>query len=319
MMHLGTLKLAAVFLVATGLVGAAALSGGAFGNDVIAQAGAAAQPQPAAQPSPATGEPQVKTGDPRFSVASNPPVVVMTWPRAGNTRVDPALKEIRVAFSKAMKLENFSFAQVSDDSFPKTTGKARYIADERAFSLPVELEPNRYYVIRLNFPPYDSFMDDAGNKALPYLLVFETAASSEAADRGDSLLRRVAAAEEATTRPAGAMRKVDANDPVFQRARPIRDALFGFIAQADKAGSWPVDLEAAKTAGVDTSKLPDTLRYARPKDAAPAADLPVLFESLDWPEDFETRRGVWIGYADGTVQLITDAEKFKQLKEKAAV
>ena len=109
------------------------------------------------------------------SVKSMPPAVVKTEPQAGQTDVDPAtVKEIQVTFSKPMTDGNWAFAQTSKETFPKTTGKPRYLDDRKTCVLPVELEPAKTYVIWLNKPPFDSFTDADGHKAVPYLLVFET-------------------------------------------------------------------------------------------------------------------------------------------------
>lgn len=107
-------------------------------------------------------------------VKSAPPVVVSTVPQAGATDVDPATTEIRVTFSKDMQNGNWAFAQLMKETFPETTGKPRYLEDKRTCVLPVKLEPGRTYVIALNKPPFDSFMDTNKRKALEYLLVFET-------------------------------------------------------------------------------------------------------------------------------------------------
>ena len=69
---------------------------------------------------------------------------------------------------------NWAWAQVSKDTFPETTGRPRYEADRRTCVLPVKLQPGRPYVIWLNRPPFDSFSDTGGRKAVQYLLVFET-------------------------------------------------------------------------------------------------------------------------------------------------
>lgn len=111
-----------------------------------------------------------------YSVESMPPVVVQTVPASGDVAVDPATTELRVTFSKKMIPGNFAWVQVSKQHFPQTTGRARFEADERTSVLPVKLEPGRCYVIWLNKAPYDSFMDQRHHKAVPYLLVFETAA-----------------------------------------------------------------------------------------------------------------------------------------------
>jgi RNA polymerase sigma-70 factor (ECF subfamily) len=103
------------------------------------------------------------------------PVVVKTEPQSGTTDVDAAaMPEIRVTYSKDMEPGNFSWVQIGKDTFPQTTGKARFLADKRTCVLPVKLEPGKAYVIWLNKAPYESFMDPDGHIAVPYLLVFET-------------------------------------------------------------------------------------------------------------------------------------------------
>ena len=109
-----------------------------------------------------------------LNVKTARPVVVETVPRGGATDVDPGLTEIKVTFSKDMQNGNWAFAQLSKDTYPQTTDKPRYLDDKRTCVLPVKLEPGKTYVIALNKPPYDSFMDKDGRKAMEYLLVFET-------------------------------------------------------------------------------------------------------------------------------------------------
>lgn len=108
-------------------------------------------------------------------VATAPPVVVATVPQAGATDVDAAATtEIKVTFSKAMEPGNFSWVQFGKDTFPETAGKPHFLDDHRTCVLPVKLQPGHPYVIWLNRPPYQSFMDGEGHRAVPYLLVFET-------------------------------------------------------------------------------------------------------------------------------------------------
>jgi hypothetical protein len=111
----------------------------------------------------------------KVSVKSTPPVVVKTEPQAGRADVDPAeTTEIQITFSKEMADGNWAFVQTSKDTYPKTTGKPRYLDDHRTCVLPVQLEPGKTYVVWLNKAPFDSFTDTDGHKAVPYLLVFET-------------------------------------------------------------------------------------------------------------------------------------------------
>ena len=111
------------------------------------------------------------------SVQTTPPVVVETFPRAGDTQVDPAVTEIRVTFSKNMMTdEMWSWVIHTKESFPEIAGDVRYLADGRTNVLPVRLYPGRKYAIRFNSPDYthNAFRDSDNNPAVPYLLVFET-------------------------------------------------------------------------------------------------------------------------------------------------
>jgi RNA polymerase sigma-70 factor (ECF subfamily) len=107
-------------------------------------------------------------------VKTAPPVIVATEPRAGTDDVDPALTEIKITFSKDMQNGNWAFGYLSKEMFPETTGKPRYLDDKRTCVLPVKLEPGKTYIIALNKPPFDSFMDTDKRKAMEYMLVFET-------------------------------------------------------------------------------------------------------------------------------------------------
>jgi RNA polymerase sigma-70 factor (ECF subfamily) len=109
------------------------------------------------------------------SVKTMPPVVVKTVPQAGDTQVDAAkTKELRVTFSKDMTDQSWSWSQISDETMPKISGKARYDADKRTCIAPVELEPGKVYVLWLNSEKFHNFKDADGQAAVPYLLVFET-------------------------------------------------------------------------------------------------------------------------------------------------
>lgn len=109
------------------------------------------------------------------SVKSLPPSVVSTIPQCGDTAVDPALKEIRVTFSKDMITEKmWSICQVSKDSFPESAGEIRYLADKRTCVFPVKLQAGKTYVLWFNRGQFDAFRDTANQPAVPYQLVFET-------------------------------------------------------------------------------------------------------------------------------------------------
>ena len=116
----------------------------------------------------------VSAGD-EISVETMPPSVIKTVPQAGDTNVDPSLKEISVTFSKDMMTNNqWSFLHYTRETFPQIyKNNIRYL-DKRTCVLPVKLKPGKTYVIRINSQKYNYFKDKNGNSAVPYLLVFET-------------------------------------------------------------------------------------------------------------------------------------------------
>ena len=110
-----------------------------------------------------------------MSVGSMPPVVVATSPKAGDTAVDPSIKEIHVTFSKDMLTNTmWSWVMVSQESFPTITGEVHYLNDKRTCVAPVKLEPGKTYAIWFNSAKYNAFRDENNNPAVPYLLVFKT-------------------------------------------------------------------------------------------------------------------------------------------------
>lgn len=109
------------------------------------------------------------------SVKSMAPSVVKTVPEAGDTAVDPSLKEIRVTFSKEMMTDRmWSFCQISKETFPENAGPIHYLEDKRTCVMPVKLEPGKAYVVWVNRGQFNSFRDVSNNPAVPYLLTFET-------------------------------------------------------------------------------------------------------------------------------------------------
>ena len=109
----------------------------------------------------------------KISVETMPPVVVKTSPAAGETAVDPNIKEIKVTFSKEMS-SGYSWVETGYGDYPKTTGDAVFLEDKKTCVAPVELEAGKTYVLWLNSEKYKNFKDSEGRPAIPYLLVFET-------------------------------------------------------------------------------------------------------------------------------------------------
>ncbi len=111
----------------------------------------------------------------KITVESMGPAVVKTVPQAGNTSVDPSIKEISVTFSKDMMTNKmWSWVLISKKSFPKIIGNIRYLNDKRTCVAPVSLEPGKTYAIWFNSKNYNSFRDINNIPAIPYLLVFKT-------------------------------------------------------------------------------------------------------------------------------------------------
>lgn len=110
-----------------------------------------------------------------ITVKSMPPVVVKTFPQAGDTAVDASIKEISVTFSKEMMTKNmWSWVMVSKESFPNISGEVKYLKDKKTCVAPVNLEPGKTYVIWFNSEKNNAFRDIDNNPAVPYLLVFQT-------------------------------------------------------------------------------------------------------------------------------------------------
>jgi Bacterial Ig-like domain len=108
------------------------------------------------------------------TLESVPPVVAKTSPAAGEGEVDSKLTEIRVTFSKDMQDGSYSWVTHSQESFPKTDGQPKFLADKRTCVLPVKLEPGKTYALWLNSEKFKNFKDTTGRSAIPYLLVFRT-------------------------------------------------------------------------------------------------------------------------------------------------
>ena len=111
------------------------------------------------------------------TLAAAAPVVVKTVPESGSAGVDASTTELKVTFSKKMLSQSWSWAIVSQNSFPKMpAGHApRYEADGKTAVLPVTLEKGKTYAIWINTQQLGNFKDTDGRAAVPYLLIFQTA------------------------------------------------------------------------------------------------------------------------------------------------
>jgi hypothetical protein len=105
-----------------------------------------------------------------------PPVVVKTFPESGAKDVAPGEVEIKVTFSKPMTDNSWSWSSAWQNSTPDTIGKPKYDADNKTCILKVKLEPGKTYGYWLNSNNFHGFKDSQNHSAVPYLLVFRTAA-----------------------------------------------------------------------------------------------------------------------------------------------
>ena len=67
-----------------------------------------------------------------------PPIVLKVEPKVGATDVDPALKEIRVTFSKKMTDKSWSWTEGTKYAFPTSDGEVHYEPDGRTCVMPVK-------------------------------------------------------------------------------------------------------------------------------------------------------------------------------------
>jgi hypothetical protein len=173
----GGMTMAKTQILGTALLGATIFIVGSMGAVAIGQGvpkGSVPIGKPITQLPAAAGTGIDQAAPKTVTVKSMPPVVVKTELQAGDTQVDAAAPEIRVTFSKEMADKSWSWSQISDDTFPKVTGKPAYDKDRRTCVLPVKLETGKTYVIWLNSEKFKNFKDTGGEPAVPYLLVFET-------------------------------------------------------------------------------------------------------------------------------------------------
>jgi len=103
-----------------------------------------------------------------------PPRVIITYPRNGMRNVDPSIKEISVTFNERMMDKSWSWCYEERDTFPRVAGQPYYTENNTVNVLPVQLEPNKEYVIWINTVNFKNFRDEAGNPAEPYRFTFKT-------------------------------------------------------------------------------------------------------------------------------------------------
>jgi hypothetical protein len=116
-----------------------------------------------------------------------PPVVVETFPASCARNVAPGEVEIHVRFSKPMADGSWSWSTAWENSTPESIGDPHYTADNQTCVIKVKLEPNRTYAYWLNSEKFHGFKDQAGQAAVPYLLIFQTKDESPAASQQNTI------------------------------------------------------------------------------------------------------------------------------------
>jgi len=99
------------------------------------------------------------------------PNVVTTKPSAGAT-VAPGPFILAVTFDQPMLDGNYSFVQVSDETYPNCETHPQLSADGRTFALRCTARAGQSYEVWFNRPPYMNFRSRSGISAQPYQLRF---------------------------------------------------------------------------------------------------------------------------------------------------
>jgi hypothetical protein len=112
------------------------------------------------------------------SAHATPPKVVITSPDNGEIDVSPDIKEIRIQFDQPMHPRGRSIIG-GGESFPKINGDPKW-ADNKAFVIPVALEPDHQYDLSINSDTFKGFSNASGEPAEWYPIQFKTRAAGAA-------------------------------------------------------------------------------------------------------------------------------------------
>lgn len=88
--------------------------------------------------------------------------------------ITPGPLLLSVTFDRPMRAGNFSFVQVSPETFPDCDRKPAQSADRRTFSMRCTARAGVRYEVWFNRPPYSAFQADSGVQAEAYQLLFTT-------------------------------------------------------------------------------------------------------------------------------------------------
>ena len=116
----------------------------------------------------------IGNGGASSSPSNASPKVVATTPSVESI-IRPGAFTLAVTFDKPMIDGNYSFVQVSPETFPKCEPRPQLSPDARTFTLRCMAEPNHRYELWFNRSPYMNFKSLSGAPAQPYQLKFRAA------------------------------------------------------------------------------------------------------------------------------------------------
>lgn len=99
------------------------------------------------------------------------PTVVATSPTNGSV-IAPGPYLLSVTFDQPMMQGDYSFVQISPETFPNCEHKAALSADHRTFSMRCIAMAGGHYEVWFNRPPYTNFQGQSGLIARPQQLLF---------------------------------------------------------------------------------------------------------------------------------------------------
>ena len=106
--------------------------------------------------------------------SKRPTVIRIKQFENNSQNVDPKTKEITIEFSQALNGHNtgVDFGELGQDAFPKgTLNERKWSADNKSWTIPVELEPNKVYQIFIS----NNFRTQESIPLKSYLIEFKTA------------------------------------------------------------------------------------------------------------------------------------------------
>ena len=106
--------------------------------------------------------------------SKRPTVIRIKQFENNSQNVDPKTKEITIEFSQALNGHNtgVDFGELGQDAFPKgTLNERKWSTDNKSWTIPVELEPNKVYQIFIS----NNFRTQESIPLKPYLIEFKTA------------------------------------------------------------------------------------------------------------------------------------------------